>query len=101
MAIKHNSIADLKATRDKAAKGDFLVDADYILRDKKQEAKDGKAPTNTRDITAHSDIYKDKLADVKREARAEVEKELMSSDFVKELTAKIKAELEAKPVKAK
>lgn len=94
MAIEVNGIAGLK-NRNKGSR-QTLNDSDYVLRDKSKE--DGK---NTRDITGQDNKYQEELARIKAEARKEAQAEFMSSDFINQLTEKIKADLsEAKGTKA-
>lgn len=94
MSIEVNDIAGLK-NRNKGNR-QTLNDSDYVLRDKSKE--DGK---NTRDITGQTSKYQEDLARIKAEARKEEQDKFMSSDFVKQLTEKIKTDLsEAKGTKA-
>lgn len=95
MSIESNDIAGLK-NRNKGNR-QTLNDSDYVLRDKSKE--DGK---NTSDITNDNSKYQEELARIKAEARKDVEKELLSGDFMTTLKAQIKAEMveEAKGTKA-
>ena len=101
MSIKLNTVAELQAEKVKRTRGDILTDADYVLRDKKKESKEGKSSKNTRDITMSTNKYAEEIARVKAEARREVEAEFTSSGFIDKLKADIKKELqeeaEAKP----
>lgn len=101
MAIDINKMADvnsLKNNKAKKDKGNTIVESDYVLRDKKAEAKDlDKLSMNTRDITEDVDRYAKELAEMKAkyraEAQAEVKQELLAGDFLKDLKAQIKAEM--------
>lgn len=78
-----------------------ISEGDYKLRDKKKEREDSeKQMMNSRDITAQHNKYADEIKRVKAEARAEAQEELMSSEFIANLTAKIKEELQAEQLKA-
>jgi len=94
MTIKPNTVVELQAEKLKRTRGDILTDADYVLRDKKQEAKKGKSKVNTRDITKSANKYAEEIARVKAEARREVEAEFTSSGFLDRLKADIKRELQ-------
>lgn len=92
MAIEANDITGLK-NRNNGVDKRTISSSDYVLRDKKAEAKDPTKVLNTRDITDQNDKYKDELARLKAEARKEVEAELLSSGFMDKLKAEIRAEI--------
>lgn len=89
--IVGNSVADLKAEKTKREKGDVLTDADYVLRDKDEEAKKGYP--NTHDISGEVSRYTEEIAKAKQEARDEVKQELLTGSFMADLKAQLKAEL--------
>ena len=82
------NIKELKNRNDGLNK-QTLSDSDYVLRDKSKE-EHGK---NTFDITGQTNKYQDELARLKAEARRDVEKELLSSDFLDKLKAQLRAEI--------
>ena len=92
------NIKELKNRNDGLNK-QTLSDSDYVLRDKSKE-EPGK---NTFDITGQTNKYQDELARLKAEARRDVEKELLSSDFLDKLKAQLRAEIAegSKQTKAK
>ena len=92
------SIKELK-NRNEGLNKQTLSNSDYVLRDKSKE-EPGK---NTFDITGQTNKYQDELARLKAEARRDVEKELLSSDFLDKLKAQLRAEIaeDSKQTKAK
>ena len=82
------NIKELK-NRNEGLNKQTLSDSDYVLRDKSKE-EPGK---NTFDITGQTNKYQDELARLKAEARRDVEKELLSSDFLDKLKAQLRAEI--------
>ena len=92
------NIKELKNRNDGLNK-QTLSNSDYVLRDKSKE-EPGK---NTFDITDQTNKYQDELARLKAEARRDVEKELLSSDFLDKLKAQLRAEIaeDSKQTKAK
>ena len=87
------SIEQLKAQGTERRKQNSLTDGDYVLRDKKAERKEGVDKKNTRDITGEASQWAEAIEKVKAETRRAVEQEFLSSNFIADLTAKIKAEL--------
>lgn len=92
------NISELK-NRNEGINKQTLSDSDYKLRDKSTET----LGVNTFDITGQNNKYQDELARLKAEARRDVEKELLSSDFLDKLKAQLRAEIaeDSKQTKAK
>ena len=92
------SVKELK-NRNEGLNKQTLSDSDYVLRDKSKETPG----VNTFDITGQTNKYQDELARLKAEARRDVEKELLSSDFLDKLKAQLRAEIaeDSKQTKAK
>lgn len=82
------NISELK-NRNEGLNKQTLSDSDYKLRDKSSE----EPGVNTFDITGQNNKYQDELARLKAEARRDVEKELLSSDFIDKLKAQLRAEI--------
>ena len=82
------NISELK-NRNEGLNKQTLSDSDYKLRDKSSE----EPGVNTFDITGQNNKYQDELARLKAEARRDVEKELLSSDFLDKLKAQLRAEI--------
>ena len=94
------SVEELKAQTKKKNKGNTIVDSDYVLRDKIEEAKDPvKKAMNSRDITNEVGKYAEEIARIKAEARAEAKAEGISEDFIsklkEEITKQVREELTA------
>ena len=100
MSIKLNSITDLKEGIESKNK-DILTDADYKLRDKKEERSNPEtAHKNTRDISDFQGKYKEQIDKIKAEVRAETLAEVQSSGFIETLKAQLLAELKTETTPA-
>ena len=82
------NISELK-NRNEGLNKQTLSDSDYKLRDKSSE----EPGVNTFDITGQNNKYQDELARLKAEARRDVERELLSSEFLDKLKAQLRAEI--------